>query len=75
MKYQHYGTKGSTVFTTWNISNLNIGNLNIATVEFAFDLDSGLRSGKPTVRSLLPTTTVFLLKMHYAEIQGRRFGV
>jgi len=43
-------------------------------VEFAFELDSGFRSGKPTARYLLPAAAIFLLKMRNSEIQGRHFG-
>ena len=65
----------SVLCTTRNISNLTVRNSYIASVEFAFDLDNGFRSGKPAVRCLLPVAALFLLNMHYAEIEGRGCGV
>lgn len=43
-------------------------------MEFAFDLDSGCRSGKPTVRCLLPAAAISLLNMR-AILKYRGGGV
>jgi hypothetical protein len=53
----------------------NAPELLLLTVEFAFDLGSGLCWVKTTVHCLLPITDVFQLKIHWTEVLSCSMGV